>query len=51
MVKVGASRWIEAWKRIDDANLSFRAESFPGLRHDGGAVPALINGYLFLYGR
>lgn len=47
----GASRWIEAWERVDDANLSFRSESFPGLRHDGGAIPGLINGYKFLYGR
>lgn len=51
MVKVGAAHWIEAWSGLDDVNLSFRSERFPGLRHDGGAVPALINGYKFLYGR
>ena len=50
MVKVGAARWIEAWSGVDDVNLSFRSERFPGLRHDGGAVPALLNGYKFLYG-
>lgn len=51
MVKDGVPSWIDAWNRVDDDNLTFRSEVFPGLRHDGGAVPALANGYMFLYGR
>ncbi len=50
-VRSGAAPWIEAWKAHDDANLRFQDEVIGGLRHDAGAIPALINGYEFLYGR
>ena len=51
MVKAGASSFVKVWEAADDPLLTFRSELFPGLRHDGGAVPALTNGYMFLYGR
>ncbi len=50
-VRSGAAKWIEAWEAFDDANLQFRAEVIGNMRHDAGAVPALINAYEFLYGR
>jgi predicted alpha/beta superfamily hydrolase len=51
-VRSGAAAWIETWKgpnRID--NLDWRSEVVAGSRHDDGAVPALIDGYEFLYGK
>lgn len=50
-VLIGASAWIPGWQELDDANLSFHAEVIKDHRHDAGAIPALINGYEFLYGR
>lgn len=50
-VRSGAAQWIEAWEAFDDANLRFRGEVIGRLRHDAGAIPALINAYEFLYGR
>lgn len=46
----GASAWIKGWSTSEDANLSFHSEVITGHRHDSGAIPALINGYGFLYG-
>ena len=50
-VRSGAAPWIEAWEKLDDANLHFRGEVIGGLRHDASAIPALINAYEFLYGK
>ncbi len=46
----GASTWIEGWSKTEDSNLSFRSDVITGHRHDSGAIPALINGFEFLYG-
>ncbi len=51
LVQAGTGPWIEAWQAVDDADLLFHSEVIGGLRHDAGAIPALINGYEFLYGR
>ena len=51
VVKEGARRWIERWQGSEARNLFFHAEVIPGLRHDSGAVPGLMNGYAFLYGK
>ena len=51
LVRSGAAPWIDAWEKLDDANLRFRAERFGGLRHDAGAIPGLMNAYEFLYGK
>lgn len=48
-VRSGAARWIESFEAVDEANLRFRSEMIDGLRHDSGAIPALINAYEFLY--
>ncbi len=50
-VLIGASAWISGWQGLEDANLSFHTEVVKDHRHDAGAIPALINGYEFLYGR
>jgi predicted alpha/beta superfamily hydrolase len=46
----GASAWANGWTATEDADFHFRSEMFEGHRHDSGAIPALINGYGFLYG-
>lgn len=50
-VESGAGTWIEAWETSDAADLMFQGEIIEGHRHDAGAIPALINGYAFLYER
>ena len=50
-VQSGARPWMEGWEALDDTDLVFRGEVIEGHRHDAGAVPALLNGYEFLYGR
>ncbi|MDJ0700056.1 MAG: alpha/beta hydrolase-fold protein [Woeseiaceae bacterium] len=50
-VLTGASRWASGWQEHEDANLTFRSELIEDHYHDSGAIPALINGYEFLYGR
>ena len=47
----GAGAWIGGWSNSEDVNLSFRSEVIAGHRHDSGAIPALISGYEFLYGK
>ena len=47
----GASAWVAAWREYEGANLDFSSEIIDGHRHDAGAIPALISGYEFLYGR
>lgn len=46
----GAAAWVDGWSAIEDDNLRFRGEMIAGHRHDSGAIPALINGFEFLYG-
>ena len=50
-VRSGAVLWIDAFDAANNANLMFRGEMIGGLRHDSGAIPALINGYEFLYAK
>ncbi len=50
-VLTGASRWVTAWQEREDANLTLRSDVIKDHYHDSGAIPALINGYEFLYGR
>ncbi len=50
-VLAGASSWVAGWRDLEGTNLMFRSEVFTDYRHDAGAIPALINGYEFLYGR
>ncbi len=50
-VRSGAKLWIEALDVFDDTNFLFHWEVIDGHRHDSGAIPALINSYMFLYGR
>ena len=50
-VLAGASSWVAGWRDLDGNNLTLRFEVFEDHRHDAGAIPALINGYEFLYGR
>lgn len=47
----GASSWVAEWRKNEGANLIIHSEIFKGHRHDAGAVPALINGFEFLYAR
>lgn len=47
----GASSWVAGWRKFEGTNLSLHAEVFKDHRHDAGAIPALINGYEFLYER
>lgn len=48
-VRSGAARWSSLFDAIEDEDLHFRGEMIGGLRHDSGAIPALINAYEFLY--
>ena len=50
-VLAGAGAWVAGWQDFEGSNLIFRSEVFKEHRHDAGAIPALINGYEFLYGR
>ena len=50
-VLTGANSWASGWRELEDANLAFHSDVIKGHRHDAGAIPALINGYEFLYGR
>lgn len=50
-VLTGASAWAAGWQEFEGANLTFRSEIINDHRHDAGAIPALINGFKFLYKR
>lgn len=50
-VRSGAPPWIKAWETLDAPHLNLRWEVLEGHRHDSGAIPGLINGYEFLYGK
>lgn len=50
-VLTGARSWALKWQELEDANLSLRFEVIKDHQHDAGAIPALINGYEFLYGQ
>ena len=50
-VLTGASSWLPGWQNLDGANLTLDSDVIPDHRHDAGAIPALMNGYEFLYGR
>ena len=50
-VLASVGSWVAGWQDLDDANLRFHSEVIKDRRHDAGAIPALISGYEFLYGR
>ncbi len=50
-VLIGAGSWASGWQELEDADLKFHSEVFEDYYHDSGAIPALINGYQFLYER